>query len=110
MIGNKGNDVTVQKKYLYSTSKGNFPCHLIKALESRNNWCQIPEEEAVENADFYWRQVNFGSEGYRKIDKRLTQKSAPFIFNHFEVINGICTKTNLIKSLRTYYEMNEQAK
>ena len=32
------------------------------------------------------------------------------MFNHFEVINGICTKTQLIKSLRNYYESNEEAK
>lgn len=78
-------------------------------MQARGNWKQIPEEEAVESADFYWRPVNFGFEGYHRIDKRLAQKPQ-FIFNHFEVLHGICTKTNLIKSLRAYYEGNEHAK
>jgi len=50
------------------------------------------------------------ADGYHKIDKRLLHKSSPFIFNHFEVIHGICTKTNLIKSLKHYYENLEAAK
>jgi len=79
-------------------------------LEARGNWKQIPEDEAIEHADFYWRPINLGFEGYHKIDKRMTVNSSPFIFNHFEVIHGICTKTNLIKSLRNYYENNEEAK
>jgi hypothetical protein len=54
--------------------------------------------------------VNLGFSGYDKVDKRLTTNSKPFIFNHFEVIRGICTKTNLIKSLKSYYEGLEAAK
>jgi len=61
-------------------------------------------------ADFFWRQVNLGFSGYDKVDKRILAKSQPFIFNHFEVIRGICTKTNLIKSLRSYYDSLEPAK
>lgn len=45
-----------------------------------------------------------GFSGYDKVDKRLQASAKPFIFNHFEVIRGICTKTNLIKTLRSYYE------
>ena len=37
-------------------------------------------------------------------------KKPRFLFNHFEVINGICTKTNLITSLRAYYDSCEAAK
>jgi len=44
------------------------------------------------------------ADGYNILNKRLIVKHTPFIFNHFEYINGICTKTNLIKSLKTYYE------
>lgn len=32
------------------------------------------------------------------------------IFNHFEVLRGICTKSGLIKSLKNYYEYNKEAK
>ena len=46
-------------------------------------------------------------QGYDKIDKRLQKDSKPFIFNHFETIRGICTKTGLIRSLKMYYKQNE---
>ncbi len=70
----------------------------------------MSEEEAIETCDFFWRQVNLGFSGYDKVDKRLVSSTKPFIFNHFEVIRGICTKTNLIKSLRSYYDALEPAK
>jgi len=79
--------------YSYAVSKGNFPCHLIECLKQRGNWTQVPEEDCVDTVDFYWRQVNLGFAGYDKVDKRLSIKSTPFIFNHFEVIRGITTKT-----------------
>jgi hypothetical protein len=93
--------------FTFAVSKGNFPCHLIRALEARGNWKQQEETDAVESADFYWRQVNLGFSGYDKIDQRISSNPRPFIFNHFEVIRGICTKTNLIKSLKSYYESND---
>jgi hypothetical protein len=70
----------------------------------------MEEDQAIETTDFFWRQVNLGFSGYDKVDKRLTTNSKPFVFNHFEVIRGICTKTNLIKSLKSYYECLEAAK
>jgi len=92
-------------------TKGNFPNHVIKALAERGNWKQVMEEDqAIDTTDFFWRQVNLGFSGYDKVDKRLSTNSSPFIFNHFEVIRGICTKTNLIKSLKSYYEGLEAAK
>jgi hypothetical protein len=42
-------------KYQYAVGKGNFPIHIIQALESRGNWKRIPEEDALTEADFYWR-------------------------------------------------------
>ena len=36
--------------------------------------------------------------------------SDPFIFNHFECLKGICTKSGLIRSLRCYYDFNKEAK
>jgi hypothetical protein len=95
--------------YTFAVGKGNFPNHIILALENRGNWKRVSEEEAIEQADFYWRQVNLLADGYNQINKRLVSKPL-LIFNHFEVIHGICTKTNLIKSLRAYYQRNESAK
>jgi hypothetical protein len=34
----------------------------------------------------------------------------PLIFNHFEVLRGICTKSGLIRSLKSYYDWNKEAK
>jgi hypothetical protein len=98
-------------QFKFAVTKGNFPNHVIKALGERGNWKQVMEEDqAIETTDFFWRQVNLGFSGYDKVDKRLTTNSTPLIFNHFEVIRGICTKTNLIKSLKSYYEGLEAAK
>ena len=94
----------------FAVSKGNYPNHIVKALTARGNWERKDEEDWHEGIDFYWRQVNLGFQGYDKIDKRLKANPSPFLFNHFEVIRGITTKTNLVKSLRTYYETNEAAK
>lgn len=58
-------------KFLYAVGRGNYPQQIVKQMEARGNWKQIPEEEAIENADFYWRPINFGPEGYKLVDKRL---------------------------------------
>jgi hypothetical protein len=34
----------------------------------------------------------------------------PLIFNHFEALRGICTKSGLIRSLKHYYETHKEAK
>jgi hypothetical protein len=59
--------------FTFSVSKGNYPIHIVKALESRGNWKLIGEEDAIEHADFFWRQVNLGFSGYDKVDKRLSE-------------------------------------
>jgi hypothetical protein len=100
--------------FTYAVSKGNYPNHLIKSLGKRGNWTQVSEEECNDEngppVSFYWRQVNMGFSGYNKLDVRLKKHEVPFIFNHFEVIRGITTKTNLVKSLKSYYEENQAAK
>ena len=45
----------MSEKFTFAVSKGNYPSHLVNALEARGNWKRIPEEEAIDNADFYWR-------------------------------------------------------
>ena len=63
------------------------------------------QTDDIEACDFYWRPINYGSEGYQKLDKR----KKPVLWNHFENIDGICTKTKLIHSLKKYYENNDAA-
>lgn len=43
------------------------------------------------------------------MDKRVLKDPRPFIFNHFEIIRGLCTKTGLIRSLKAYYKSQDQA-
>ena len=83
----------MSENYTFAVSKGNFPNHLIECLKNRGNWTQIDEDGCIEVVDFFWRQVNLGFSGYDKVDKRISEKNSPFMFNHFEVIRGICTKT-----------------
>jgi hypothetical protein len=85
--------------------KGNYPKHIVDGFMSRGNWKLVEEDDAIEKANFYWRQLNLSFLAYDKFDTRTdTDKNNPFIFNHFEVNRGICTKTGLVRSLRTYYE------
>lgn len=58
-----------------------------------------------------WRPVNYGIEGYKRIDKRVVRNTGtPLIYNHFEVLKGLTTKTGLIKSMKHYYCQNDQAR
>jgi hypothetical protein len=79
-------------------------------MKARGNWKQLNEEVGLETADFFWRCNNLGISGYDAIDSRLSQQNKPFVFNHFEVIKGICQKTGLIRSLEAYYENNLSAR
>lgn len=60
----------------------------------------------MEQAHFYWRPVNLAYSGYHNLDKHSRTE---FIFNHFEVNQGICSKTHLIRSLHNYYAQHEPA-
>ncbi len=60
--------------------------------------------------NFIFRPINFGYSGYEKLNARLKLSDDSIIFNHFEVLKGICTKSGLIRSLRCYYENLKEAK
>lgn len=76
--------------HTFAVTKGNYPATVITAMMARGNWKQISEEQGIEQADFFWRCNNVGISGYGAIDERLSVSSKPFVFNHFEVIKGIC--------------------
>ena len=78
-------------------------------MKSRGNWVEVEQEEAIDHSHFLFRPVNFGHSGYLKMNNRLKFSTEPLVFNHFEVLRGICTKTGLIKSLQRYYETNSEA-
>lgn len=67
------------------------------------------ENEAIEKAHFMWRPCNYGLMGFDKLTKRKKNCDYPLVFNHFEYIRCICTKTGLIRSLTKYYENNPDA-
>ena len=56
-----------------------------------------------------WKPFNYNADGYKRIDKRVTVKHSPFIYNHFEVLKGLVTKSGLIRSLKQYYYNNDSA-
>lgn len=65
----------------------------------------------MEKCHFVWRPVNYNIDGYLRIDKRqLKSKGLPLIYNHFEVLKGLVTKTGLIKTLKHYYYLNKHAR
>ena len=98
------------KKYTFACGRGNFPGHIKKNLEARGNWSMVEEEGAIENSNFLWTQLNLSFRGYDRLDERLELSNSPIFINHFEVTRGICTKTGLIRTLKSYYEDHELAK
>jgi len=69
---------------------------------------EVEKDDSIEQANFIFRPVNYGYSGYEKMNKRITTEL--LIYNHFEVLSGICTKSGLIRSLKKYYEHNREAK
>lgn len=60
------------------------------------------DEVAIEKCSLIWKPFNYYEwETQRKIDKRLIKQSIyhPFIFNHFECLKSIGTKSGLVRSL-----------
>ena len=46
---------------------------------------------------------------YSKLDDGLLKNPRIFVLNHFKNLRGIASKTGLIKSLREYYDSNDEA-
>ncbi len=91
------------KTKLFYVYGGNYPETVVKALEDRGIWKEAKEEDCIEKCHFVWRPFNYSSEYYKRIDKRMAIKQIPFIYNHFEVLKGLVTKSGLIRSLKSYY-------
>ena len=75
----------------------------------RGNWKEAKEDECIEKCNILWRPFNYPSETYKRIDRRLIRNIQPFVYNHFEVLKGLTTKSGLIRSLKQYYFNNELA-
>jgi hypothetical protein len=72
------------------------------------------DEHLIDKCHFIWRPSNwYEATQNKRIDRRMTKLSqaeqTPFVFNHFENLNGIGNKSGLIKSLRQYYYTQPQA-
>jgi hypothetical protein len=80
---------------------GNYPETVVDAMIRRGNWKQCKEEEAIEKCNFLWRPFNYNQEAYKRIDKRIVRNpTLPFVYNHFEILKGLVTKTGLIRSMK----------
>ena len=78
-------------------------------MRARGNWTEVEVDEAIEVCHFIFRPVNFGYSGYNRLNNRLKNSSEAIIFNHFENLRGMCTKSGLVKSLKDYYKSNREA-
>jgi len=89
---------------------GNYPKTLINVMQARGNWQEISDDDAINNANFIFRPVNFGPSGYHKLNSRYDYMDDLLVFNHFEVLRDICTKSGLIRSLEYYYKSHKEAR
>jgi hypothetical protein len=95
------------KMFTYALGKGNFPSHIGNALLARGNWKEVPDDNAIESAHLFWKQVNLSFLNYDRFDNRMSNSNnPPLLFNHMEINRGICTKTGLVRSLKAYYDNN----
>eukprot|EP00347_Sterkiella_histriomuscorum_P014075 403362257 len=82
-------------------------------MQRKGNWKEVAKEEAFEKANFIWKPTNFNYKMYTKIDQiqkdSQSDRHDKFVVNHLENIKRICTKTGLIKTLKTYYKGNAEA-
>ena len=95
---------------MYYVYGGNYPETVFNALNERGNWQEAKEEDNIEKCHFLWRPFNYPLDGYKRIDKRIVRNPNIFIYNHFEVLKGLTTKSGLIRSLKQYYYNNELAR
>ena len=100
---------TIYRSYFYYVYGGNYPETVIKQLAARGNWVQCRETESIEKCHFLWRPVNYNIDGYKRMDRRFQTKGQVLIYNHFEVLKGLTTKTGLIRSLKQYYYSSDSA-
>jgi hypothetical protein len=67
-----GKPVTIGvKNNTFACGKGNYPNHLIKALQERGNWSQVAEEVGIDTCNFLWRQLNLNFQSYDQLDNRI---------------------------------------
>jgi len=92
---------------------GNNSYLLREALLRRGNW-----QEETDNTNpfmecqFIWKPVNLSINEYIKLDgtSKAHPKNFVQVFNHFENIRNICTKTGLVRTLKKYYQSTLEAR
>lgn len=74
-------------------------------------WIEVdPTVESVTTCDFIWKPFNYMKAGFDLMDKRREEPiKRPLVYNHFENISVLSTKTGLLKSLRDYYSTCKEA-
>jgi len=99
--------------YLYYAYGGNYPETVANGLALRGNWVEAKEADCIEKCHFLWRPFNYPAETQKRLEKRATQRKSsngPLVYNHFEVLKGLTTKSGLIRSLKQYYRVTEAAR
>eukprot|EP00347_Sterkiella_histriomuscorum_P017175 403350383 len=99
-----------QQMYLFYVYGGNYPETVVDSLQRRGNWQEAKEEENIEKCHFLWRPFNYPQDVYKRIDKRIVRNNQIFVYNHFEILKGLTSKSGLVRSLKQYYFNNELAR
>jgi hypothetical protein len=90
---------------------GNYPQYIRDALDAREGpnveWIEVdPSVDSISICDLVWKPFNFLKNGFDMIDKRKEENPRkPLVYNHFEHISILSTKTGLLKTLREYYHV-----
>jgi hypothetical protein len=67
------------------------------------------DDAVIDKCHFIWKPFNFHDKNLqRRIDRRMVRQTNtnPLVFNHFECLKDIGTKSGLIRSLKQYYYTN----
>jgi len=82
----------------------------------RGNWEQVHRKEENQanpftSCQFIWKPTNLSNAGYLKLDTAVKGRPRDTIqvFNHFEVLHGLCTKTGIVGSLKRYYQSRKES-
>lgn len=71
------------------------------------------DDMVIDKCNFIWKPFNFHDKNLqRRIDRRIVRQTTtnPLVFNHFECLKDIGTKSGLLRSLKQFYYTNQHAK
>eukprot|EP00164_Ancoracysta_twista_P001142 GFYU01001497.1.p1 GENE.GFYU01001497.1~~GFYU01001497.1.p1 ORF type:complete len:321 (+),score=73.78 GFYU01001497.1:132-965(+) len=80
--------------------RGNNPRVVTEVMSRRTWWKQVPEDSDWTEVNMLWKPSGKGVE-YGSFN---ASSQKPQLVNHFENNHEICTKTGMVRNLKTYYQ------